>query len=61
MIVASAGGPFDALFGGGNLPMFTVGAVAAVISGVLAIVLLPTPKSVDMAKAKASVVPGGLH
>jgi hypothetical protein len=41
--------------------MFTVGAVAAVISGVLAIVLLPTPKSVDMAKAKASVVPGGLH
>ncbi|PNX80169.1 sucrose transport protein SUC2-like [Trifolium pratense] len=58
MIVSSLGGPWDSLFGGGNLPAFVVGAVAAVISAILAIVLLPNPKPEDMAKAS---VGGGFH
>ncbi|EOA35047.1 hypothetical protein CARUB_v10020153mg [Capsella rubella] len=43
MIVSLGGGPFDALFGGGNLPAFIVGAIAAAISGVLALTVLPSP------------------
>ncbi|KAJ0232000.1 Sucrose transport protein SUC1 [Hirschfeldia incana] len=43
MIVSLGGGPFDALFGGGNLPAFIVGAIAAAVSGVLAITVLPSP------------------
>ncbi|CAN8235341.1 unnamed protein product [Cochlearia groenlandica] len=43
MIVSLGGGPFDALFGGGNLPAFVVGAIAAAISGVLALTVLPSP------------------
>ncbi|KAJ4869950.1 Sucrose transport protein SUC1 [Raphanus sativus] len=45
MIVSVGGGPFDALFGGGNLPAFIVGAIAAAISGVLALTILPSPPS----------------
>ncbi|GAU18375.1 hypothetical protein TSUD_202640 [Trifolium subterraneum] len=59
MIVSSVSGQFDALFGGGNLPMFVVGAVAAVISSILAFILLPTPKPSDM--AKASITTSGGH
>ncbi|GAU26834.1 hypothetical protein TSUD_289390 [Trifolium subterraneum] len=58
MIVSALSGQWDSLFGGGNLPAFVVGAVAAVISAILAIVLLPTPKPEDMAKAS---VGGGFH
>ncbi|RWR72315.1 sucrose transporter-like protein [Cinnamomum micranthum f. kanehirae] len=36
-------GPWDSLFGGGNLPAFVVGAVAAVASGVVALTMLPSP------------------
>ncbi|CAA7052382.1 unnamed protein product [Microthlaspi erraticum] len=43
MIVSLGGGPFDALFGGGNLPAFVLGAIAAAISGVLALTVLPSP------------------
>ncbi|KAF2606436.1 hypothetical protein F2Q68_00046300 [Brassica cretica] len=43
MIVSLGGGPFDALFGGGNLPAFVLGAIAAAISGVLAFTVLPSP------------------
>ncbi|CAH2066825.1 unnamed protein product [Thlaspi arvense] len=43
MIVSLGGGPFDALFGGGNLPAFILGAIAAAISGVLALTVLPSP------------------
>lgn len=58
MIISSLSGPWDALFGGGNLPAFVVGAVAAVISGILAIIVLPTPKPEDEAKA---TIAGGFH
>ncbi|WCJ44111.1 Sucrose transport protein [Euphorbia peplus] len=43
MLVSVASGPFDALFGGGNLPAFVVGAVAAAASGILALTYLPSP------------------
>lgn len=58
MIVSALSGPWDSLFGGGNLPAFVVGVVAAVISGVLAIIILPTPKPTDVAKASFA---GGFH
>ncbi|RDX96561.1 Sucrose transport protein SUC5, partial [Mucuna pruriens] len=53
MIMSTISGPWDALFGGGNLPAFVLGAVAAAISAVLAVVLLPTPKQADEAKASS--------
>ncbi|KAJ6297335.1 hypothetical protein OIU78_022967 [Salix suchowensis] len=43
MVVSVASGPWDALFGGGNLPAFVVGAVAAAVSGILAFTMLPSP------------------
>ncbi|KAJ6884716.1 sucrose transport protein SUC8 [Populus alba x Populus x berolinensis] len=43
MVVSVAAGPWDALFGGGNLPAFVVGAVAAAASGILAFTMLPSP------------------
>uniref|UniRef100_A0A7N0TLU1 Uncharacterized protein n=1 Tax=Kalanchoe fedtschenkoi TaxID=63787 RepID=A0A7N0TLU1_KALFE len=43
MIVSATSGPFDALFGGGNLPAFVVGAIAAALSGITALTLLPSP------------------
>ncbi|KAL5066273.1 hypothetical protein RYX36_028010 [Vicia faba] len=60
MIVAPLSGPWDSLFGGSNLPSFIVGAVAAVISSILAIVLLPNPKPADIVKA-STATPGGFH
>ncbi|KAL8138349.1 hypothetical protein V2J09_004350 [Rumex salicifolius] len=43
MIVSATAGPFDALFGGGNLPAFVVGAIAAMASGILSFTVLPSP------------------
>ncbi|KAK7271021.1 hypothetical protein RJT34_26601 [Clitoria ternatea] len=57
MLVSAISGEWDKLFGGGNLPAFVVGAVAAAISAVLAIVLLPNPKKEDV--AKLSTIPAG--
>ncbi|EOA34705.1 hypothetical protein CARUB_v10022273mg [Capsella rubella] len=42
MIVSFLSGPFDAQFGGGNLPAFVVGAIAAAISAVLALTVIPS-------------------
>lgn len=56
MFVSALSGPWDALFGGGNLPAFVVGAVAAAVSAVLAMVLLPSVKPAD--EAKVSLAPG---
>ncbi|KAK7380599.1 hypothetical protein VNO78_33114 [Psophocarpus tetragonolobus] len=60
MIVSAISGPWDSWFGGGNLPAFVLGAVAAAVSAVLAVVLLPTPKPADVAKV-SSVTAGGFH
>ncbi|KAL1212443.1 Sucrose transport protein SUC1 [Cardamine amara subsp. amara] len=43
MIVSAGIGPFDALFGSGNIPGFVVAAVAAALSGVLTLTILPSP------------------
>ncbi|KAL8167040.1 hypothetical protein V2J09_008539 [Rumex salicifolius] len=42
MFVSVTNGPWDALFGGGNLPAFVVGAVAAAVSAILAFTILPS-------------------
>ncbi|KAL1196038.1 Sucrose transport protein SUC2 [Cardamine amara subsp. amara] len=43
MIVSVGAGPFDEMFGGGNIPGFVLAAVAAAVSGVLALTVLPSP------------------
>lgn len=56
MFVSVLSGPWDALFGGGNLPAFVVGAVAAAVSGIFAFTMLPSPApDVDLK------VSGGMH
>ncbi|KAL2335027.1 hypothetical protein Fmac_016240 [Flemingia macrophylla] len=62
MIVSGLSGAFDKRFGGGNLPAFVLGSVAAAISAVLAVVLLPTPKPApDGDKDPTIPVVGGFH
>ncbi|KAL3845599.1 hypothetical protein ACJIZ3_003002 [Penstemon smallii] len=58
MVVSVASGPWDAIFGGGNLPAFVVGAVAAAASGVFAFTMLPSPPSES---TKTITVGGGFH
>ncbi|GAV60962.1 Sugar_tr domain-containing protein [Cephalotus follicularis] len=43
MFVSVVSGPLDSAFGGGNLPAFVLGAIAAVISALFAIFVLPNP------------------
>ncbi|KAJ4823042.1 beta-fructofuranosidase suc2 [Turnera subulata] len=45
IIMSVVSGPLDKAFGGGNLPAFVAGAIAAAVSGLLALTLLPTPPS----------------
>ncbi|CAH9136240.1 unnamed protein product [Cuscuta epithymum] len=45
MFVSFLSGPWDSVFGGGNLPAFLVGAVSATASGILVITLLPKPRT----------------
>ncbi|CDY41670.1 BnaC02g34840D [Brassica napus] len=45
MIVSLGAGPWDALFGGGNLPAFVLASVAAFAAGVIALRSLPTLSS----------------
>lgn len=59
MVVSVLSGPWDALFGDGNLPAFIVGAVAAAASGIFALTLLPSLPS-DVSPAKAMIA-GGFH
>ncbi|KAD4888532.1 hypothetical protein R6Q59_034464 [Mikania micrantha] len=60
MFVSLASGPWDSLFGGGNLPAFVVGAIAAAISGILAFTLLPSPPP-DAVFAKVSGRDAPMH
>ncbi|CAN1730744.1 Sucrose transport protein SUC2 [Linum perenne] len=55
MLVSILSGPWDSLFGGGNLPAFLVGAVAAALSAIVALTLLPSPPPDDMADDKSVV------
>lgn len=43
IIVSVGSGPWDALFGGGNLPAFVLGSFSALAGGIAALLLLPTP------------------
>ena len=52
MFVSVLSGPWDALFGGSNLPAFVVGGIAAAASGILAFTLLPSPAQSDIPAAK---------
>ncbi|KAL8196755.1 hypothetical protein R6Q57_024518 [Mikania cordata] len=58
MVVSVLSGPWDALFGGGNLPAFVVGAIAAAASGIFALTMLPSPPP-DVVLSKVSG--GGMH
>ncbi|KAK4415761.1 Sucrose transport protein SUC2 [Sesamum alatum] len=57
MVVSVASGPWNQLFGGGNLPAFVLGAMAAAVSGILSLVMLPSPPD-DVATKEAV---GGFH
>ncbi|XP_040997021.1 LOW QUALITY PROTEIN: sucrose transport protein-like [Juglans microcarpa x Juglans regia] len=58
MVVSVASGPFDALFGGGNLPAFVVGAISAAASGILSLTMLPSPTTdLSVSKDAISAVP----
>ncbi|CAJ1973953.1 unnamed protein product [Sphenostylis stenocarpa] len=41
MVVSLGSGPWDQLFGGGNAPAFGVAAVAALVSGFIAVLAIP--------------------
>ncbi|XVF63258.1 hypothetical protein PTKIN_Ptkin09bG0073200 [Pterospermum kingtungense] len=43
MFVSVVSGPLDDAFGGGNLPAFVLGSIAAAVSALLALVALPNP------------------
>ncbi|KAL3641366.1 general substrate transporter [Castilleja foliolosa] len=59
MIVSVSSGPLDQAFGGGNLPAFVMGAVAAFISALCALFILPAPTS-DAASTSSMAI-GGFH
>ncbi|GKV32322.1 hypothetical protein SLEP1_g40938 [Rubroshorea leprosula] len=52
MFVSVIGGPLDDAFGGSNLPAFVLGSIAAALSALMAIFLLPKPPN------QASLAPG---
>lgn len=52
MIISLVSGQWDALFGGGNLPAFVVGAIASALSGILAFTFLPSPPADALLKTK---------
>ncbi|XAR62645.1 hypothetical protein NMG60_11017485 [Bertholletia excelsa] len=56
LAVSLSSGPWDEVFGGGNLPSFVVGAIAATVGGVLALTLLPSPPptSLDISSSTAT-------
>ncbi|XP_051146090.1 sucrose transport protein SUC3 [Andrographis paniculata] len=45
MVVSLGAGPWDALFGGGNIPAFVLASVAALAAGIIAVRKLPTLSS----------------
>ncbi|KAJ6793067.1 sucrose transport protein SUT4-like isoform X2 [Iris pallida] len=45
MIVSLGAGPWDALFGGGNIPAFALASIFSFAAGVVALVKLPTPSN----------------
>lgn len=59
MFVSLVGGPIDRAFGGGNIPAFVMGAIAAIGSALLAIFFLPKPPKQINGAIPVTVVGGG--
>lgn len=57
MFVSAVSGPLDSVFGGGNLPAFVMGALAAFASSMCAMFVLPDPPS----QSGVSLTMGGGH
>ncbi|MFS7901882.1 putative MFS transporter superfamily [Helianthus anomalus] len=58
IVVSLLSGPWDSLMGGGNMPAFAVGAVAAAVSGIIAFTMLPSPPPDVLATVSGG---GGMH
>lgn len=43
MFISVVSGPLDDAFGGGNLPAFVLGSIAAAVSALLSFAVLPNP------------------
>ncbi|KAI4316053.1 hypothetical protein L6164_024070 [Bauhinia variegata] len=52
MVVSLGSGPWDQLFGGGNSPAFAVAAVAALVSGLIAVLAIPRSGSAQKTGAQ---------
>ncbi|EXB57384.1 Sucrose transport protein SUC2 [Morus notabilis] len=61
MVVSVASGPWDALFGGSNLPAFVVGAISAAVSGLLSLTMLPSPPPDIPATKNAGTTTAAFH
>ncbi|KAG6598988.1 Sucrose transport protein SUC2, partial [Cucurbita argyrosperma subsp. sororia] len=57
LLVSAVSGPLDAAFGGGNLPAFVMGGIAAFASAMCAVFLLPDPPP----QSDVSLTMGGGH
>uniref|UniRef100_A0A2P2JUI2 Sucrose transport protein SUC3 isoform X2 n=1 Tax=Rhizophora mucronata TaxID=61149 RepID=A0A2P2JUI2_RHIMU len=45
MIISIGSGPWDALFGGGNIPAFVLASISALAGGIVATLKLPNLSS----------------
>ncbi len=62
MIVSVGSGPWDELFGGGNLPAFLLGGAAALAGGIAAVLILPRPTpdfkgGIRLRRSRSSPIP----
>ncbi|KAL3679034.1 hypothetical protein R1sor_021990 [Riccia sorocarpa] len=61
VLVSVGSGPWDELFGGGNLPAFLLGSASALCGGIAAILLLPKPapgfRSGGLRRTRSSPIP----
>ncbi|KAF5796920.1 hypothetical protein HanRHA438_Chr08g0369591 [Helianthus annuus] len=58
IVVSLLSEQWNSLMGGGNMPSFAVGAVAAAFSGIIAFTMLPSPPPNVLAKVSGG---GGMH
>ncbi|KAL2613813.1 hypothetical protein R1flu_025505 [Riccia fluitans] len=61
VVVSVGSGPWDEIFGGGNLPAFLLGSLSALCGGIAAIALLPKPapgfRSGGLRRTRSSPIP----
>lgn len=51
MAVSLLAGPWDQIFGGGNIPAFMLASVCALLGGIFAAILLPKPEKLSTNRA----------